>query len=266
MKIVPVSVIIPFYEGDVSIERAVSSVVLQTVRPKELIIVNDGGGYRAYHSLRTIQNCYGDWIKVIDLESNLGPAVARNIGWEAAKGKFIAFLDADDAWHPKKIEIQYAWMEEHMDIVLTSHRYSVARGRNPDFPIIDRWNARPIRGHSLLLSNSIPTPSAMLQRNVQFRFDPSKRSSEDYLLWLEIVLSGYSAWLLDIPLVQLFKAPYGEGGLSGCMWQMERGEIDTYRKLYKKGLLSGFSYWLLIGLSLTKYLRRVFLRKHHNHR
>ncbi|MHB1099234.1 MAG: glycosyltransferase family 2 protein, partial [Burkholderiales bacterium] len=108
---VPVSVIIPCYRCAETIARAVDSVLKQTLPPEEILLVedcsgDDGNTLAVLHSLQ--QN--NPFIRVIPLAKNGGPAAARNAGWDAAKQPYIAFLDADDAWHPKKLEIQYSWM------------------------------------------------------------------------------------------------------------------------------------------------------------
>jgi glycosyltransferase involved in cell wall biosynthesis len=64
---------------------------------------------------------YGsDWLKIISLKRNGGASIARNIGWEQSTHDYVAFLDADDAWHPRKIEIQYTWMQNHQEVALVA--------------------------------------------------------------------------------------------------------------------------------------------------
>ncbi len=78
----PVSVIIPCYRATLTIDRAITSVARQSLRPIEIIFVDDGSGDATVDMLYAIQGRYGgDWIKVIPLPVNGGPSVARNIGW-----------------------------------------------------------------------------------------------------------------------------------------------------------------------------------------
>lgn len=117
-----VSVVIPCYRCSDVIERAVTSVWEQTLRPAEVILVDDCSGDGTVDTLYALQKKFPpNWIKVIELEQNSGPGEARNAGWAAASHSYVAFLDADDSWHPQKIEIQYSWMIEHPDVVLTGH-------------------------------------------------------------------------------------------------------------------------------------------------
>ncbi len=110
----PVSVIIPCFCCTSTIGRAVESILSQTLLPAELILVddcsNDGGLTIA--KLKQIQDQYQSEIKimVLEMKRNDGPGSSRNLGWSIATQPYIAFLDADDSWHSKKIEIQYGWM------------------------------------------------------------------------------------------------------------------------------------------------------------
>jgi len=99
----------------------------------------------------------------------------------------------------------------------------------------------------------------MVRRTIPYRFDPTKRYSEDYLLWLKIVLSGHQAWRLELPLACTYKADFGSSGLTSHLWRMEKGELDTYFGLYQSGMISFLATAGLTLLSLTKYLRRFLL-------
>jgi glycosyltransferase involved in cell wall biosynthesis len=104
-----VSVVIPYYNRDKYIDEAVESVLAQTLRPLEIIIVNDC----SQESSRRYLDRYAESCTIIDLPVNVGLAGARNAGIRVARGEFIAFLDDDDIWLPKKLELQREYMEEH---------------------------------------------------------------------------------------------------------------------------------------------------------
>src|SRR5688500_1983375 len=105
---IPVSVILPCYNAQASVRRAVASVAAQSLRPAEVIAVDDASTDGTRETLAKLQGeCEPGWLKVVRLERNGGPASARNAGWNLASARWIAFLDADDTWHPRKLEIQY---------------------------------------------------------------------------------------------------------------------------------------------------------------
>ena len=101
-----VTVIIPFYKGREWLSDALKSVKSQTQNPKEIIIVDDGSSEGVPDSVRN------DFNAVIIRQCNSGAAHARNEAIRKSNGKYLAFLDTDDIWHPQKIELQYKAMEE----------------------------------------------------------------------------------------------------------------------------------------------------------
>lgn len=261
---IPVSVIIPCYNCADTIERAVDSVYKQTFRPKEVILVDDCSSDNGItkQKLIDLQKRYSkEWIKVVFLEKNRGPGYARNVGWEMAEGDYIAFLDADDSWHPKKIEIQYQWMKENTNVSLSGH--STIQITSSSDRIIgmvsEKYKVSKITKGKLLLSNLFPTRSVMLKKNLRFRFNDHKRYSEDYLLWLEIVLNDNDAYFISLPLAYSFKRDFGDSGLSGRLWLMEKGELNTYQELYKKKLIRFHELIFYSVISLLKFSRRIIL-------
>lgn len=259
----PISVIIPCYCCGDTIERAVKSVWEQSWKPYEVLLIDDGSEDNTIDVLIRLQYNYPkNWIKIISLETNKGPGYARNIGWEQASQEYIAFLDSDDAWHPKKIEIQLKWMLKNPDIVLTGHAYEIRKYNHFGYydNICDENHFRVIYVSSkkILLSNVFSTPTVILKKDIPFRFY-EKRFSEDYLLWLMIVLHGYKTAYIELPLTYLFKYPYGEGGLSGALYKMEKGELETYHIISKEIPSLRKYVFLLYLFSLLKFAKRLIV-------
>lgn len=116
MKEPLVSVVIPFYSGLNWLEEALESVNNQTYKNKEVIVINDGSSentekiFSKYDTAREVKKV------------NEGPAAARNTGISESKGKYVAFLDSDDIWMPRKLELQVESMEKN-DYVWSQHSY-----------------------------------------------------------------------------------------------------------------------------------------------
>lgn len=258
--VVSVSTVIPCYRCTDTVRRAVESVAQQTLLPAEVILVDDGSTDNTLEVLFQLQRDYGrDWIEIIALEQNQGVSVARNTGWNAASQPYVAFLDADETWHPRKIELQYPVMKSHPDVALTGHSRQQIEA-DASFPTIpDNCSASSVTLYNLLLSNCFATSSVMLQRRLTQRFQPGKQHCEDFLLWLQIVLDGCTAWLLDCALAYCYKASFGEKGLSGDLWKMERGELDMYWQLCRDRSISPVACAGLTAWSLGKYLRRILI-------
>src|SRR5688572_15186507 len=101
----PVSVVVPCYRCAATIGDAIASIVDQTARPAEVLLVEDCSGDDTLEALHRIAAAYEPgWIKVIAMPANGGPSRARNTGWQQAEQPYIAFLDADDTWAPRKLE------------------------------------------------------------------------------------------------------------------------------------------------------------------
>src|SRR5262245_20840904 len=98
-----ISCIVPVFNGERYLGEAIESILKQSYRPIEIIIADDG----STDDTVTVAARYGTQIRYLR-QSNAGPAAARNLGLSVAAGEFVAFLDADDIWHPEKLARQMA--------------------------------------------------------------------------------------------------------------------------------------------------------------
>lgn len=253
--ITPVSVVIPCFRCAKTIERAVLSVVQQTMKPAELILVDDYSGDNTLTVLKYLRQKYGsDWIEIISLPNNGGASTARNIGWEKCTGDYVSFLDSDDAWHPQKIEIQLSWMLMHKEVVLTGHKcVMLTPGKKiPLATDVSISSVRYITRRRLLVSNPFVTPSFMLKRDLQYRFDPSMRYAEDFFFLLQLGLGGMTIAILNVELVYVFKE-FGVSGVSGNKFRMRCGDIRNYWLLRKYGQINVLTMSSLILYSFLKH-------------
>lgn len=260
MKSVPVSVVIPCYGCAETIARAVNSIEQQTVRALEIILVDDASDAQTRIELTRILNSIGpERVKIIALPANSGPATARNAGWAAARGDFVAFLDADDAWHPRKLEIQTALMEREPRLALSGHRAAQLAAPDASLAVVGSGTIENITFRQLLLSNRFVTPAAMVRRGGPHRFVEGRRHMEDHLLWLQIAADGGMVARIDAVLAYTFKPPYGARGLSAALGPMELAELGNYRLLAERGHLPWPLAWLLCLYSLMKFVRRLIV-------
>jgi len=256
-----VSVVVPCYRCTATIERAIASVAAQTLRPAEVILVEDASGDGTLEVLQAIRARYGDWVKIVACATNRGAASARNMGWNLATQAYIAFLDADDTWHPGKIEIQYVYMLEHPEIVLSGHLCRQLRQEAagaPPWPV-SLQGVESITWGKLLARHAFVTPSVMLKRSIAYRFAEGQRYMEDHRLWMEIVGAALPTVKLHAELAAVYKPVYGASGLSADMWGMEKAELANYRYFYDQGRISAPLLLVLRVYSLLKYLRRLLI-------
>jgi glycosyltransferase involved in cell wall biosynthesis len=184
------SVIIPVYNGEQTIERAIDSVLSQSYTNFEIIVVDDASTDK---TREVLENKYSSNIWLIQKVVNSGGSVARNSGMDVATGNYIAFLDADDAWHKDKLLLVKTILESRPEIKLFYHPYTfedIGKKKLPEDIVVYR-----LPFVKLLPANIIATPCTVISNDPSFRFEPSMRYSEDYDLWLRI---GYTSFFLSI--------------------------------------------------------------------
>ncbi|MBW1785298.1 MAG: glycosyltransferase family 2 protein [Deltaproteobacteria bacterium] len=108
-----ISCIIPAFNSDKYLAEALDSIVAQTYRPFEIIVADDG----STDTTAEVSEGYGDKVRFLS-QKTAGPAATRNFGLQNAKGDFVAFLDADDLWHPEKLSLQMSRFEQQPELHL----------------------------------------------------------------------------------------------------------------------------------------------------
>lgn len=234
--------------------------------PCEILLVDDASpdDGATVRKLKELAEQHGNLlsIKVIESSENGGPGSARNRGWELACQPYVAFLDADDVWFPQKIECQYIWMRDHPEYVLTCHQQVLLKGVGDPIEeelVFHDVGYGDIVEKKLLYFNVVATRTIMLRRDLPHKFLEGKRYSEDYLLWLTVVLNGGRAAKLEPTLAGAFKPDFGVGGLSSRLIKMEIGELDCYIKLYQAKLIDIFTLIGVAAFSFVKFFRRILL-------
>jgi len=192
-----ISVIVPAFNSAHLVTDALGSVKKQTYPNIELIVVDDGSSDDTYDVVRT----FDPEIRLIR-QDNQGPASARNNGIQASKGRFLAFLDADDQWLPDKLDKQYRFALRHPDVSVFVCNVINLEGDQLKGP---RFSSKKIFGEKKsegIVSDYIrPTirysfhaPSSWFVRRTLFDryglFDESLRAPEDSDIILRWVLAG----------------------------------------------------------------------------
>jgi glycosyltransferase involved in cell wall biosynthesis len=252
-----VSVVIPVFNGGKTIARAIQSVLDQSHEVNEVIVIDDCSSDNTLLHVEALQAISSIPIRILTTEVNSGPASARNLGWGHASGDFIAFLDADDIWHPEKISLQLRLMALNPEFVLSCHDRSVGEwtGWTNSISATPRVYEYSIR--DFLIRNRCATPSVVLRRSIKERFTETARFAEDYLLWLTIAARYGPVLYLDTPLVHCSNPSYGGVGLSGQLFAMYKHELLAFRLLKKSqdlGPLVMLGAWMW---STIKFLVRL---------
>lgn len=190
-----VSVIMPSHNSTAHIAQAVDSIVAQTMTDWELCITDDAS---TDETVAYLQGRYGhdDRIHIMALTQNGGAAIARNTSIEAAKGRYIAFLDSDDAWLPNKLEKQLA-LHENPDVHFSFTAYDLMNEEGGASQHTMRAKG-DVTYKDMLNKCHIGCLTAMYDsQSLGKVFMPLIKKRQDYGLWLRILRKTPKAYLLD---------------------------------------------------------------------
>ena len=229
-----ISVIIPTYNREVTLERAIKSVLAQTHRNFELIVIDDG----STDNTSLIIDRYSGKIRYFS-KLHAGVSSARNFGLEKSEGTWVAFLDSDDYWLPKKLERQLEYIINHPGTMIVQTEEQWIRNGVPVNPMkkhkkYSGWIFR------YCLPLCIVSPSAVLIHQKVFNdvgvFDESFPVCEDYDLWLRIAIK-YQIGL--IPEKLIVKTGGHADQLSRKYWGIDRFRVRALEKVLGEDLTIG---------------------------
>jgi glycosyltransferase involved in cell wall biosynthesis len=198
-----ISVVIPTYNAEAVIDRALASVAAQIFQPAEVIIVDDGSTDRTFARVDEIQSRHIELPIKIITQPNKGPGASRNVGIYNATSDYVAFLDADDVWYPKKLERVDLAIKEHPEVDVFCHDEHI---RSFDGVIKRRLRAGPgvdnmyefllFKGNCLLTSATVARREALLGVG-GFPENRAFDSCEDWDLWLRLARAKYRFFFLS---------------------------------------------------------------------
>lgn len=245
-----ISVITPAYNSERFIEDAIRSVLKQTYTHWEMIIVDDGSTDRTPDIIEPYLK-QDHRIKLIKLDKNSGPAVARNTAFKRAQGRYLAFLDADDQWMPEKLEKQLKFMQERQ-IAFSFTKYIKVKEDNMEsdsvVSIPDQVTYRQLLKHNVIGCLTVMLDTDMIGEVRMVNM----RSRQDYALWLTLCKQGFTAYGLQEILA---KYRVRANSISSNKLKMAKQNWIVYRKVKKLGLMKSLWYFMNnVFFSVKKYL------------
>ncbi|MFW1911288.1 glycosyltransferase family 2 protein [Acinetobacter ursingii] len=261
-----VSIIIPCYNSSKFFDRLKASILnYLNNNDYEIIFINDKSSCEEkILFLNFLNELNAINVSYIENDVNLGASISRKKAVNKSKGKYIAFLDSDDAWHMGKIALQYDLMEKCNIDILGGLTNVVEDG---EFIVINKEDIRNAEVKKLnflnfLFKNYYSTPSVMVKRDVILdeNFSDEFRYSEDYECWRRIAFK-YNAYFMLESYTYSFKHPYisDTNSLSTNLIQMSLGELKGLFFLFKKKMpiYLYFMVFFAIIFSFLKALRRM---------
>ncbi len=224
MNSYPISVVIPTFNRVELLDRAIQSIVKQTFQCSEIVVVDDGSTDSTGRFLSQLSSNKKTILKVIR-QTNTGPAAARNAGIKCAVNDYVAFLDSDDHWHKKKIEMQYKVFVENPEYMISHTKEKwLRRGVHLNQKKKHIPRDGDIFDHCLQLCG-VGMSTVMVRRALFQKvgmFDESLHCCEDYDFWLR-VSSRFPFLLIDTPLT------VKEGGREDQVSWIHRQGMDRMR-------------------------------------
>lgn len=212
----------PAWNVEGTLGRAMTSVQAQTLQSWELLVIDDASGDDTGRIGADVA-ARDDRVRVLTQAQRSGAAQARNRGIRAARGRFIAFLDADDEWLPGKLEQQLAFMAERKAALSYTEFWRDTGTRRSRVAVPARVSHR-----DLLHGNVIGCLTAVYDRQMLGTVEmPDLRLRQDYALWLEILRRIPQAHGLQMPLAVHHQHA---GSLSSNRWRAMRATWTLYRR------------------------------------
>lgn len=191
-----VSIITPLYNAERYVSETINSVLNQSYKNWEMILVDDCSSDQSVSIVEKIQE-QDVRIRLLKNQTNIGPGASRNKAIDEASGDIIAFLDSDDIWHPEKLSKHLGFMEDKVSVFShTSYGFIDEDGRKIKSTF--HVSNKPIDYHGLLKRTEISCLTAMFDVNKLGKMHmPALSRAEDYGLWLDILKKGVVSDPLD---------------------------------------------------------------------
>lgn len=245
-----VSIIMPCYNAEHYISQSIESVLAQTYQNWELLITDDGS---IDHSLDVIKEyCKKDnRIILAGFGKHQGTASARNVSIEAAKGRFVAFLDSDDLWYPEKLQKQIQFMLDN-DVAFSYTCYEIIdESGKPTNKVIK--DAGVVDYEKYLKNTIIGCGTVVLDKEKVGDFRaPNIRTSQDMALWLDIMKRGFRAYPLS-EVLQKYRVTSNSATSNKVKAACDVWRV--YRKIERLSMLK--SMWCFSGYAFNAVKKRV---------
>lgn len=249
-----VSIVVPVYNAEKYIQSTIAMVQSQTFEDWELILVEDGSTDDTRLILEDLEeNTLDKRIRVIYLEGNdKGPAPVRNAGVEAATGRYIAYLDADDVWKREKLEKTLQFMrDKDAGFVFTAYEFGDEQA-NPTGKVVhvpETINYRQALSRTVIFTTTVLFDTEKIDKEL---IKMPVVASEDSATWWKILKSGHTAYGLD-EVLAIYRRP--AKSLSSNKGKAIVRIWNLYRNVEHLSVIK--SGWYFCGWAIRATLRRL---------
>lgn len=244
-----VSIIMPIYNCEKYVAKAIKSVQLQTYTNWELIIINDNSTDNGIDKIKEQIKSIKDKVILINLEENRGAANARNIAIDKACGRYIAYLDADDLWEKEKLCKQIKFMQKNnVAFSYTSYTRITEKGTLVKTVTVPaKTNYKNLLKNTIMLTSTIIIDTKMISKE-KIKM-PNLKITEDTQTWLNILKSGVVAYGLSENLAQYRQR---KNSTSSNKIKSIKGMWKVYRKYQKMSIGKSLYYTMFHIINAIK--------------
>lgn len=246
-----VSIIVPVYNSEKFLEEAIKSILEQTYKNWELILINDASTDESINIIKKFAK-EDKRITYIELEKNSGTAVARNKGIEKATGKYIAFLDSDDWWEKEKLYKQVDFMKQNnCGFSFTAFQYAIKDGREKGTKVFvpQKLNYKQALKNTLISTITVMFDMDIINKDLIYM---TNVKSEDTATWWKILKKGYTAYGIN-EILSYYRRHKNSKSSNKLVAIKQAWEL--YRKVEKMNLFSSMYYFCFYAVNAVK--RRI---------
>jgi len=240
-----VSIIIPYFKKKNHIKLTIKSILNQRYKNIEIIIIYDNSNKNELKFIEKIKKL-DKRIQIIVNNKNIGAGASRNKAIKKSKGKYIAFLDADDLWRPKKLQKQISYMKKNnIDISHTS--YSIINDKNK---VLSIRKANNLNFNDLVKSCDIGLSTVVLKKKIlRNTLFANLKTKEDYVLWLKLAKKGFKFYGIKENLTSWRKTP---DSLSSSIVQKMIDGYRVYRIHLRYSLIKSLTKLIQLSFNYLK--------------
>jgi teichuronic acid biosynthesis glycosyltransferase TuaG len=242
-----ISVIIPYYRKKIFIKEAIISVLNQSYKNFEIILIYDDSNTDDLNFIKEIVNTHNKISLIVNTKC-IGAGLSRNLGIQSSKGKYVAFLDSDDIWKKNKLEVQLDSMKKN-NYKISHTSYEIIDLKNN---VIGNRKAKNFSDlKELLKSCDIGLSTVILEKEIlsdECLF-PSLKTKEDFVLWLKILKKKITIGSVDVPLTYWRKL---DNSLSSSIVQKLSDGFTVYNKFMNFNFFKSIYYLVCLSLNYVK--------------
>lgn len=238
-----VSIIVPYYKKKKFIKRALLSVLNQSYKKFELILIYDDKNKKDLSYIKKLVKLDKRILLIVN-DKNLGVGFSRNKGIKVSKGKYICFLDSDDFWNKNKIKEQLNFMKNNK-VVISHTSYNIVDNNKK---ISTRYARNFLNFNSLVFSCDIGCSTVMLKKEILFKNEnfPPLKTKEDFVLWLKLLKKKNKIYSLNKVLSSWQKT---SKSLSSDTKQKLFDGFKVYNQYMKFGKIKSLLYLFVLSIN-----------------